>query len=234
MLTDILFPEACVADARVEYEGRREIIEMIERGPVIDAEQVVTGRANVVDHVCPVAARLPAPVVHVADKEALLIAELLVEAIRFGMEVVEARLATDEVVAALGVARLVRQGVVLQIVFSDPANPVGRNDVAGERVAAYTRAVGARRRRIVDYDVRQQRGKITIAFGLCRHSEVARLRENVFQLLEGKEEKAAIAAIISERPEDLFRKQDGTAYCKPVAVVAQRVAIRLAVVVFVA
>src|SRR5262249_38142430 len=154
---------------------------------------------------------------HVADEEALLIAELLVEAIRFGMEVVEARLATDEVVAALRISRLVRQRVVLQVVFSNRADPVGWNDVAGEGVTPHAGAFSARRRRIVDYDARQQRRKITIAFGLCRHSEVARLRENVFQLLEGEEEKAVIAAIVSERPEDLFREQDGTAYCKTVA-----------------
>src|SRR5262249_52240522 len=90
-------------------------------------------------------------------------------------------------------------------------------------------------RRIVNHDARQQRRKIAIAFGQCWHSEIAWLRENVLQLLEGKEKEAAVLSTPIRLSADAkTRKHNRTADSEAVAVVVQRITIRLTIVVFVA
>src|ERR1051325_2510553 len=98
MLAYIRLIEAREADACVEYKGRSEVIEMIERAAVVDAIQEIACRNDAIDHARPVAAILTAPVVRIAEKEALFIAEHLIESVRLGMECVEARLRAHEVV----------------------------------------------------------------------------------------------------------------------------------------
>src|SRR5687768_17417999 len=95
MLPVALLDEARIADARVENSRRPQVVDMIKRAAVVDAEKKVTRRTDAVDLARPVAARLAAEVVAVADEEALFVGDDLVEADTLRMESVRARIATE-------------------------------------------------------------------------------------------------------------------------------------------
>src|SRR4029434_5963973 len=97
--------------------GRPEVVDVIERAPVVDAEKKVTRRTDAVDLARPIAARLAAEVVVVPDEEALFFGDDLVEAVTLRMESVRARIATEIITSAQGIVHgHVGQRVELQIV----------------------------------------------------------------------------------------------------------------------
>ena len=112
---------------------RPDVID-VER--VVDAEQEVARRPDAVDLAGPVAAVLDAVVAGVADEEALLVRQDVIDPVVHRVEVVAARVGGDVVVAPLRVSRLVGHRVEAHVVAPDRADPVGRDDVARRRAAA--------------------------------------------------------------------------------------------------
>src|SRR5262249_4000596 len=237
VLPDALLDEARKADARVENSGRPQVVDVIERAAVVDAEKKVARRTDAVDLARPIAARLAAEVVVVADEEALFFGDDLVEAVTLRMESVRARIAAEVIARAQGIVHLhVGQGVELQIVERYRADAVGadhvEHTVALDRIAAHARSDLPRRRRIVNDDARQQSREITIAHCQRRYGARPRLLEGVLQPLICKKEETGVApdpngfAALAET-----RQHDRAAERPAVAVVARHVACRLAVLV---
>src|SRR5262245_23901405 len=130
MLADVLLKEARESDSRVENHRRRECVSMVVAESVVLPGQEVPGRSEAVDHARPVAARLQPVVVSVAEEELLLLTQRLIKTVALRVEGVGARLTADEIVPPLRVARLVGQGIELQICFGYRAYQACRDHVA--------------------------------------------------------------------------------------------------------
>ena len=140
----------------------------------------------------------------------------VIEAGRHGVEVVGARILVEEVVPPAGVRRLVGQRVVAEDLLRDRVDPVGRNDVAGERLPDDARAGRDRAaQRVVDGDaLPEQRREVAVAHRLRRHGLEERLRELVVEPLDRGEEERLVVAVVA-------RDHDRAAEGEAGAVVAQ-------------
>ena len=130
----------------VQQRRIRHRPDVIDVERVVDAEQEIARRLDAVELAGPVAAVLDAVVARVADEEALLVRQDVVDAVVHRVEVVAARVGADVVVAALRVSRLVGHRVIAHVVAPDLADAVRRDDVSGERLALDA-SIGASARR---------------------------------------------------------------------------------------
>src|SRR5215470_1600818 len=130
----ILLEEPAIGHPHVDERGWVDGVDVIVSSPVIDAEEVVARWQNTVDLAGPVVAQLTTPVAGEPEECFLFVAELVIDPRSFGVEDVAARIVAYKVVPALNIAQLVRQGIELEISLRDWAQPVGPDNVVGERV----------------------------------------------------------------------------------------------------
>ena len=199
VLAHVRLLEPLPAGAQVQQRARADRPHVVAGEAVVDAIEEVADRPDAVDLAGPVAARLLPVVAGVADEQALRAADAVIAAERDGIEVVGARVAAQEVVPLLVVARLVRERPILHVLARDAADPRGRHDVAGEGLALDA-AVGAAHGggRVVDGDAGgEQLGEVAVAHLLGRHRELAGLGELVVEPFDGGEEERPV---LQDRP----------------------------------
>src|SRR5438552_1533758 len=150
---------------------------IVSRAVVIPVEKRAR-RGNAVDDAGPIEARFPSIVARVVEKRAVLFVELEIQTRRLRIEGVAAWLPANEIVPALGVARLIRQWIERQVVARDRADSILRNDVVKKCRALNSIAHALCRERIKNLNAkRQQRREISVAFGQCRDRELRRFRK---------------------------------------------------------
>src|SRR2546429_5364577 len=153
---------------------------MIVSRAVVVAIEKCSGRDDVVDYAGPVEARFAAIVARVVEKRAMLLIEFEIQTRRLRIECIAARLRTNEIVSRLRVARTVRQRIERQVVARNRTDSFRRNEVVGKCSALNAIAGALRRKRIENlYAERQQRRKISSAFGHGRNRELRRFRKRV-------------------------------------------------------
>src|ERR1019366_8231730 len=119
-------------------------------------------------------------------EQPVLAAQIEIEAAKLGIVSVLAHRPCQVVVGAIGAARLVGQRIVLKVILGDGAEPVGGDEIAGERRARDAPCRQHRRGGIVDLVVGanlEQRGKIAGTLRRGRHHHGLRLGEAVVDLL---------------------------------------------------
>ncbi len=171
---------------------------MVVSGAVVDAEQIVPGWKQAVDLARPVVAELAPPVARKPEKGFLVVAEGVVDSPGLRVENVTARIVGYVIVPALGIARLVRQRIKLQIGLGNRAYPARQDDVIRERSTLDT-AGGqlCRRRRIIDqYPLAQQRREVAISFGSGRDGELKRLGECISEAFKIEKDEGLVSAVV--------------------------------------
>jgi len=82
-------------------------------------------------------------------KQLVVVADVEVDAAQFAVIRVRPDGIRQEVIPAVGLARLVGQRIELEIVFRDPAEAIGGQNVPGEGLALHARSAGHAGERIV-------------------------------------------------------------------------------------
>ena len=204
VLPDVRLAEPLPAAAEVPQRGIALRPGVAHGDAVVLPEQEVAGRHDAVHRAELRVARLAAVVPRVARHEALLRRDHVIEARRHRVEVVGARVLVDVVLLPGGVGRLVRRRVVAQDLLRDRVDPVGRDDVAGERLphdgGPGRNGAG---QRIVDQDaLPEQRREIAVAHRLGRHGRGDRLREAVVEPFHRAEEERTVVPVVEPGDDD--------------------------------
>ncbi len=188
--------EAVVAVPDVEHGRRVEDVDVVDHRLVRDELEV--GGSEPVPHVVVVDAVALVPAV--PSEHLVGAGDLLVEAGREG--VVVGRLRHGRVVDVAGQARVLGQGVVVEDRLRDGADPVGRDDVAGERLPDELRAAGDAGERVVDRDVRRVGGEVPVAQRLGRDPGVGggvEARADVLDALVADRDEGLVPPVVEAR-----------------------------------
>ena len=160
----IAFGEAGPVEAGVKEERRRDSVDVVKGGTVIDPGEKVTG------YVCTEApATVFQPIVKpVREEELVFIGGVDIEATEIGEETVGADGVVEVVVVAIGCAGGVRRGDEAEDIARDWIDSVGGDDVIGERFATDTRTFAGTGEGVVDLIAgadREKAGKVATALG---------------------------------------------------------------------
>ena len=153
---------------------------MIVSGAVVITIEKSSRRDDAVCYAGPIEARFAPIVARVIEKRTVLFIKREIQPHRLRIERIAARLPANEIVTALGVARLIRQRIKRQVVARNRTDSILRNDVI-EKYSALDAIAGALRREwIEDLNAeREQSREISVAFRQCWNRELRRLRKRV-------------------------------------------------------